>query len=102
METAGDPRFQLWRNRRCNLEHDGSRLAGHTGRDVKSPSVAVTIALVALIVGSIVRVGLPLIAPNQYLIWILISQTLWIAAFLIFLFTYAAILIKPRIDGQFG
>lgn len=75
---------------------------GHTGRDVKSPSVAVTIALVVLIVGTVVRVGLPLIAPNHYLIWILVSQILWITAFLIFLFAYAGILIKPRIDGQFG
>ncbi|MBK8754481.1 MAG: NnrS family protein [Candidatus Competibacteraceae bacterium] len=75
---------------------------GHTGRDVKSPSVATTVALVALIVGSIFRVGLPLIAANHYLIWVLASQILWIAAFLIFVIAYTVMLIKPRVDGQFG
>ncbi|MBL8248675.1 MAG: NnrS family protein [Candidatus Competibacter sp.] len=75
---------------------------GHTGRDVKNPSVAVTVALAVLIVGGIFRVGLPLIAANHYLIWMLISQILWIAAFMIFVITYAAMLIKPRVDGQYG
>ncbi|NJM11880.1 MAG: NnrS family protein, partial [Synechococcaceae cyanobacterium SM1_2_3] len=82
METAGNPRFQLWRNRHCHLEHDGSRLTRPHRQRCKSPSVAVTIALVVLIVGTVVRVGLPLIAPNHYLIWILVSQILWITAFL--------------------
>ena len=75
---------------------------GHTGRDVKSPSVAVTIALAALIAGSLFRVALPLIAADFYLIWVLVSQILWIAAFLIFVIIYSPMLIKPRVDGQFG
>ncbi|MBK8537020.1 MAG: NnrS family protein [Candidatus Competibacteraceae bacterium] len=75
---------------------------GHTGRNVQNPPVATTVALVALIVGSIFRVGLPLIAANHYLIWVLASQILWIAAFLIFVIAYTVMLIKPRVDGQFG
>jgi uncharacterized protein involved in response to NO len=57
---------------------------------------------VALIVGAVVRVILPLIAADHYLIWIAVSQILWIIAFLIFVVVYAPMLIKPRIDGQFG
>ena len=49
-----------------------------------------------------VRVILPLIDMNHYLIWITISQGLWITAFLIFVITYAPMLIRPRIDSQFG
>lgn len=75
---------------------------GHTGRNVKNLPTAMTVALIALIAGSIFRVGLPLVAPNHYLIWVLASQILWIVAFLIFMIVYAAMLIKPRVDGQFG
>ncbi len=74
----------------------------HTGRNVKKLPGAITIALVVLMMGSIFRVGLPLIAPNHYLIWILVSQILWIAAFLIFVIVYAMMLTKPRVDGQLG
>jgi uncharacterized protein involved in response to NO len=75
---------------------------GHTGRNVKNPPGATTIALMALIVGSLFRVALPLMAASHYLIWILASQVLWIAAFLIFVIIYSPMLIKPRVDGQFG
>ena len=61
-----------------------------------------TWAFVALIVGAVVRVILPLMAADYYLIWIAVSQVLWIIAFLIFVVVYAPMLIKPRIDGQFG
>ena len=75
---------------------------GHTGRNVQNPPRAMTWAFVALIVGAVVRVILPLIAADYYLIWIAVSQILWITAFLIFVVVYAPMLIKPRIDGQFG
>lgn len=75
---------------------------GHTGRNVQNPPIATTAALLALIVGSLFRVVLPLIAKDDYLIWVLVSQILWIMAFLIFAITYAAILIKPRLDSSFS
>ena len=75
---------------------------GHTGRNVQNPPGAMTWAFVALIAGAVVRVILPLIAADYYLIWIAVSQVLWITAFLIFVVVYAPMLIKPRIDGQFG
>jgi uncharacterized protein involved in response to NO len=75
---------------------------GHTGRNVQNPPGAMTWAFVALIVGAVVRVILPLMAADHYLIWIAVSQVLWITAFLIFVVVYSSMLIKPRIDGQFG
>ncbi|MCB1920777.1 MAG: NnrS family protein, partial [Candidatus Competibacteraceae bacterium] len=60
------------------------------------------LAFGAMMVGTVVRVLLPLIAPAHYPIWIGLSQLLWIIAFAIFIILYAPILIKPRIDGQFG
>jgi len=75
---------------------------GHTGRSVQNPPRAITFSFLALITGSVFRIIFPLIDMNYYLIWVSISQILWVAAFLIFLVTYAPMLIKPRIDGNPG
>lgn len=75
---------------------------GHTGRNVQNPPKTVTFALIILIAGAAVRVIAPLIAESHYVIWVAASQILWIAAFLIFIVTYFPMLVKPRIDGQFG
>jgi uncharacterized protein involved in response to NO len=75
---------------------------GHTGRDINHPPATLTWSLLALIAGAIIRVGLPLVDMDHYVVWIVLSQVLWIGAFLVFAITYAPILIKPRIDGQFG
>lgn len=75
---------------------------GHTGRNVQSPPKAVAISLAVLIAGAIVRVIAPLIAESHYVIWVATSQILWIAAFSIFIVTYFPMLVKSRIDGQFG
>ena len=77
-------------------------ILGHTGRSVQNPPKAVTIFLIVLIIGALFRVIAPLVAENYYVIWVATSQILWIAAFLIFLITYFPMLVKPRIDGQFG
>ena len=75
---------------------------GHTGRDVNNPPAVIAYSLLALIAGTFVRVGLPLVAMDHYVTWIAISQVLWIAAFLMFAIVYAPILSRSRIDGQFG
>ena len=75
---------------------------GHTGRNVQNPPRAMAFAFLALIVGTVVRVIFPLINSSAYLTWIAVSQILWITAFLIFVVIYSPMLIKPRIDGQFG
>lgn len=75
---------------------------GHTGRNMNEPPELVKYIFSALLAGSIVRVFFPLVAPDNYLNWILLSQVLWVAGFSLFVITYTPILIKSRIDGQPG
>jgi len=75
---------------------------GHTGRDVFNPPQGLMIIFILLFSGSMVRVLLPILLPDNTSTWIFISQLLWIIAFLEFVLTYASMLIKPRIDGKFG
>jgi len=75
---------------------------GHTGRNVLEPPRGLTIAFVLLLIGAISRVILPLLLPEQYRLWIAISQVAWIGGFGLFVILFAAMLIKPRIDGQPG
>jgi len=75
---------------------------GHTGRNIQSPPKVLTLSFVLLVLGGLFRVFLPIIDMNHYVTWILLSQILWSVAYLIFVIAYANILIKPRIDGQFG
>ena len=75
---------------------------GHTGRNIQSPPAVLTLSFVLLVLGGVCRVLLPILDMNHYVTWILLSQILWSVAYLIFVIAYARILIKPRIDGQFG
>jgi uncharacterized protein involved in response to NO len=75
---------------------------GHTGRDIQSPPKVLTLTFILLVLGGLCRVLLPLLDMNHYVTWILFSQILWSVAYLIFIIAYARILIKPRVDGQFG
>jgi uncharacterized protein involved in response to NO len=76
---------------------------GHTGRNVFEPPAAVTWMLLALLLGSFVRVLLPLVtAVDNYTLWIGVSQGLWLLAFAWFSWIYAPMLIKPRVDGRYG
>ncbi|MCK5433056.1 MAG: NnrS family protein, partial [Gammaproteobacteria bacterium] len=75
---------------------------GHTGRDIGSPPAVLTISFVLLVLGGISRVFIPILDMDHYVAWIMFSQVLWSVAHLIFIFAYAQILIKPRIDGQPG
>jgi len=75
---------------------------GHTGRNIGQPPSGLGLMFFILFLGAFIRVIFPLIFAGQYLLWIGISQALWIAAFVLFLYRYAFILIHPRIDGQGG
>lgn len=75
---------------------------GHTGRDVRQPSKWIAVAQILLVLGGIVRVLLPILAPELYPAWIIISQGLWIAAFTLFMWANVINLIRPRIDGAVG
>lgn len=75
---------------------------GHTGRGIQNPATAIKYAFGILIIGAIVRVILPLLVAGYYQTWILLSMALWLIAFVVFMFVYLPILIKPRIDGKPG
>ena len=75
---------------------------GHTGRNIFTPPVALNWMFSSLLLGAIVRVIIPIIAPMQYRMWIEVSQVLWIIAFVAFVVVYTPMLIKPRIDGRYG
>ncbi len=75
---------------------------GHTGRNVFDPPASVWWMFALLLAGTVVRVLFPLLFGDLYQLWVAGSQLLWIAAFALFVFVYAPILIKPRIDGRYG
>ncbi len=80
-----------------------SRVAlGHTGRSVMKPHKAVSVALVVILIGAVIRVIMPLFNVFNYEVLIALSQIFWIISFLIFLIIYFPILINARIDGKFG
>lgn len=74
---------------------------GHTGRPLKTaPSMAVAFAMLNL--AAVVRGVLPLLFPQSLIQFVALSGTLWVGAFMIFIFVYAPILLRPRIDGKPG
>lgn len=75
---------------------------GHTGRNILEPPPLLCWLFVVLVIGGVVRVLLPLLVPDMYATWIAVSQGCWIAAFAPFVWIYAPMWIKPRIDGRYG
>ena len=75
---------------------------GHTGRNVFDPPSILKPLFLLIILGSLVRVVFPMLAPGQYALWIGLSQLAWILAFGLFCWIYAPMLIKPRVDGRYG
>lgn len=75
---------------------------GHTGRNVFDPPPILGSIFLLAIMGLVARVGLPLLLPSTYGLWIATSQVLWILAFALFSWIYAPMLVKPRVDGRYG
>ena len=75
---------------------------GHTGRNILEPPATVSWMFGLVLVGSIVRVGLPLLDAARFTLWMGLSQVLWILAFSLFLVTFLRMLYQPRTDGQPG
>ncbi len=74
---------------------------GHTGRVVE-PSAGATLAFVLINAAALARVLPPLVAPGAYPTWLAISGVLWMAAFGVFLWVYAPMLVRARVDGRAG
>ena len=75
---------------------------GHTGRDVTKPPAVVAVLFTILGLGAVIRVVLVGLLPSAQAVWILAAQFLWIAAFAGFVWIYAPLWLRPRIDGLAG
>jgi len=74
---------------------------GHTGRPLQPPK-AMTAAYVLISLAAIIRAFGPWGYPEKTLLFIDISGAFWLAAFLIFVVTYAPMLMSARKDGRPG
>ena len=70
----------------------------HTGRDILAPGSMLFWMFAAMAFGAIIRIIPPLVMPAHYVLWIGLSQALWMAAFTAFLFTCLPMLLKPSLD----
>ncbi len=75
---------------------------GHTGRNVFDPPKILGWLFALILAASVVRVIIPLLTTQHYLLWIGISQFLWIAVFCLFFYIYFPILLRQRVDGRDG
>lgn len=75
---------------------------GHTGRDINQPPVALKYIFLIFLLGVVARVVIPVFDMQNYYVWVVISQLLWILAFLIFSITFYKILTAGRVDGKYG
>jgi len=80
-----------------------SRVAlGHSGRSVFDPPKSLFWVFALLLLGVVIRVLVPIVDQTHYLLWIGLSQGLWILSYSLFLTIYFPILTQSRIDGRFG
>jgi uncharacterized protein involved in response to NO len=74
---------------------------GHTGRQLIAPA-SIASAYLLITLAALVRVFAPVFFPDNYSGVIASAGVLWIAAFGVFLWVYAPILVTPRVDGRPG
>jgi uncharacterized protein involved in response to NO len=74
---------------------------GHTGRPLQVRRI-VTLAYVLLTGGVAVRVFGPALLPGSYLATVVTAGALWVIAFALFVYAYAPVLLRPRVDGKPG
>ncbi len=77
-------------------------ILGHTGRNVFAAPAILPLVFGLLTVGTVLRVIMVWLLPEYYQIWILAAQIIWVVAFGVLLAVYAPMLIKARVDGQYG
>ena len=74
---------------------------GHTGRPlVVAP--AITAAYVLVSVAALVRVFALGVIGVRYPLVLVVAGASWLAAFALYLYVYAPILVRPRADGRAG
>lgn len=75
---------------------------GHTGRNIAEAPSALVWIFGAIAAGALIRTFLTIIDPEHYILWIGLSQILWILAFSLYIIFYFKVLVSPRADGKFG
>ncbi|MEI7840706.1 MAG: NnrS family protein [Methylococcaceae bacterium] len=74
---------------------------GHTGRAMKA-SNTIAVAFALMNIAAFLRVVLPLTIASWANVLIYVAALAWLAAFALFIFVYAPILTKARVDGREG
>lgn len=74
---------------------------GHTGRPLRADRIDTTCYALVLLAG-VVRVGIPLLAPEQLLLAVKVSAALWSVGFALFAIRYWPVLTRARLDGKPG
>lgn len=74
---------------------------GHTGRPLQA-STAEVLAYVLVITAAMLRVLVPLVAPQWLMPALICAAFAWCMAFVIYLCIYAPWLVSPRLDGKDG
>jgi uncharacterized protein involved in response to NO len=74
---------------------------GHTGRPLRPPR-AMSAAYALILSGAAVRVLVPVLLPAFTQWGIGLAGVLWVAAYGVFCFYYAPMLLTPRVDGGAG
>jgi len=74
---------------------------GHTGRALEAGKLEVS-CYVLVQVAAVVRVFVPLFAPQWYVGAVVAAGALWTGAFILLALRFVPILLRPRIDGRIG
>ena len=74
---------------------------GHSGRPLHV-TFPMSFAFGMINLAVLLRVIAPLLFPQWYQTLIVLSGSLWVLAFLIFVVSYFPVLTRPRIDGAPG
>jgi len=74
---------------------------GHTSRNIyQGPNM--TLAFLSIALAAVFRAILPLFMPEHTQMWLWIAGMFWFIGFGMFVWFYAPILMRPRLDGRPG
>jgi uncharacterized protein involved in response to NO len=74
---------------------------GHTGRPLQASTLEVA-AYVLVACAAVSRVLLPLLAPQQLVVWLVAAAAAWGMAFALYLLVFSPWLVTTRLDGKDG
>ena len=75
---------------------------GHTGRSLKTLPAVLPYCLGLLLVGTLIRVLLPLFFESFYTLWVALAGCCWLLGFGLFCTAYLPILSQERPDKKYG